>query len=216
MTCPSCTGMPPRRLSGCHRPSWNAHSRASCAVVIVFLGIVSSILVLDWRHILTLHGHINWATLSWPGRIGIVLVYAFFMVLLLSLPLLYLVFALKDTIDQWRNRAHVIKLKTAELEASLGIVPGTKGECPQCRKPLQVGAEYCAYCGVSVSRKPVFMQTALRRRCRTHSSAQPAEPRLTDPTPHLNGRKVAFHLRTQLCSARPGSIEYRGASRPHV
>lgn len=126
--------------------------------LIAYIGVVSTILALDWRHFLSLHGNIPWATLSWPGRIGIIigltLVYALFLVLLLSLPVLYLAFAVKDTIDQRRNSAPASKLKTAELEASLGMLPGTDGVCPQCHKPLQAGAEFCAYCGTSLSRKP--------------------------------------------------------------
>lgn len=125
---------------------------------VVYLGVVCTIFALDWRHFLTLHGNIPWATLSWPGRIGITigiaLVYAVLIVLLLSLPVLYLAFAVKDTIDQRRNSAPSSKLKTAELEASLGILPGVDGECPQCHKPLQVGAEFCAYCGTPLAPKP--------------------------------------------------------------
>lgn len=126
--------------------------------LIVLLGVVSTILALDWRHFLTLHGNIPWATLSWPGRIGLMLTYAVFIVLLFSLPVLYLAFAVKDTvydtIDQRRTSAPASKLKTAELEASLGILPGIDGECPQCHKPLQAGAEFCAYCGTALSPKP--------------------------------------------------------------
>ncbi|HEY1388887.1 MAG TPA: zinc ribbon domain-containing protein [Ktedonobacterales bacterium] len=125
---------------------------------IVFLGVVSAILALDWRHFLSLHGNVPWATLSWPGRIGLAigltLVYAVFMVLLLSLPLLYLAFAVKDTIAERRTSAPALKLKTAELEASLGMLPGTDGECSHCHKPLQAGATFCAYCGMAVARKP--------------------------------------------------------------
>lgn len=128
------------------------------SALIVYLGVVSTILALDWRHVLSLHGNIPWATLSRPARIGIAiglaLVYALFIVLLLSLPVLYLAFAIKDTIDQRRNSVPARKLKIAELEASLGILPGTDGVCPQCHKPLQAGAEFCAYCGMPLSRKP--------------------------------------------------------------
>ncbi|MGH2504111.1 MAG: zinc-ribbon domain-containing protein [Ktedonobacterales bacterium] len=122
--------------------------------ILIYLGVVASILAVDWRHFLTLHGHINWTTLSWPGRIGIALVFALFMLFFLSLPSLYLAFAVKDTIDQRRNSAPAVKLKTAELEASLGYVPAMAGECPTCHKPLQEGAEFCAYCGTALATKP--------------------------------------------------------------
>jgi len=123
-----------------------------------FLGVVSTILALDWRHFLTLHGNVPWATLSRPGRIGVTVgltvVYTLFMVLLFSLPLLYLAFAVKDTIAEHRASAPAHKLKIAELEASLDMLPGTDGECSDCHKPLQAGATFCAYCGMAVSRKP--------------------------------------------------------------
>lgn len=121
---------------------------------LLYIGVVASILAVDWRHFLTLHGHINWATLSWPGRIGIALVFALFTLFFFSLPVLYLAFAVKDTIDQRRQSAPAVKLKTAELEASLGYLPGTAGECPNCRKPLQEGAEFCAYCGTALATRP--------------------------------------------------------------
>ena len=125
---------------------------------IVLLGVVITILALDWRHFLSLHGNIPWATLSAPGRIGVAIgltvAYVVLMTLLFSLPLLYLAFAVKDTIAERRASAPALKLKTAELEASLGMLPGTDGECPHCHKPLQAGATFCAYCGMAVERKP--------------------------------------------------------------
>jgi RNA polymerase subunit RPABC4/transcription elongation factor Spt4 len=125
---------------------------------IVFLGVVTTILALDWRHFLSLHGNVAWATLSGPGRIGVTIgltvVYAVFMVLLFSLPLLYLAFAVKDTIAEHRASAPAHKLKIAELEASLDMLPGTDGECSHCHRSLQAGATFCAYCGMAVARKP--------------------------------------------------------------
>jgi RNA polymerase subunit RPABC4/transcription elongation factor Spt4 len=123
-------------------------------VFLAYLGVIVSILAVDWRHLLTLHGHVNWATLSWPGRILMALLYVILTILLFSMPVLYLAFAVKDTIDQRRNSAPAVKLKTAELEAELGYLPQTEGECPQCHKPLQAGAEFCAYCGTPLASKP--------------------------------------------------------------
>ncbi|HEX2350340.1 MAG TPA: zinc ribbon domain-containing protein [Ktedonobacterales bacterium] len=122
--------------------------------MVIWLGVVVGILAVDWRHFLTMHGHIDWKALPWWGRIAIAFVYVGLVVLVLSLPVLYLAFAVKDTVDQARNRAPASKLKTAELEASLGYIPATEGECPRCHKPLQVGAEFCAYCGAAPARKP--------------------------------------------------------------
>ena len=45
--------------------------------------------------------------------------------------------------------------RIAELEAGLDIEPGTEGNCPKCGKPLQVDAEFCAFCGARVKQEPV-------------------------------------------------------------
>lgn len=130
------------------------HPELLDVALFVYLGVVVGVLALDWRHFLTLHGHIRWQELSWPARLGVVLLYAVLTVLIFSLPVLYLAFVVKDTLDERRARPDERKLKTAQLEAELGILPGVEGECPQCHQPLQAGAEYCMYCGVSVIQKP--------------------------------------------------------------
>lgn len=43
----------------------------------------------------------------------------------------------------------------AEMEAGLDIEPGTQGQCPNCGKPLQIDAEFCAFCGTRVKQEPV-------------------------------------------------------------
>lgn len=124
------------------------------AAMFVYLGVLGILFVLDWRHLFTLHGHIHWQELSWPARLGVVLLYAVLTVLFFSLPVLYLAFAVKDTLDERRASPDKRKLRTAQMEAELGILPGIEGECPRCHQPLQASAEYCMYCGVSVSHKP--------------------------------------------------------------
>src|SRR5260370_8105379 len=42
----------------------------------------------------------------------------------------------------------------AVMEAHLGILPATEGNCRSCQKPLQVGAEFCSYCGATVIEHP--------------------------------------------------------------
>lgn len=145
-------------------PSSNAYSSLEAifgVALLVYVAVMICILVVDWRGFLTLHGHVNWRTLGWPGRIGLVLLYALLWVLVLSMPALYLGFAVKDTYTRWRTAPSARELKTAELEASLGMLPGTEGVCARCHKPLQAGAEYCAYCGEpTVSRPRVCPQCA--------------------------------------------------------
>jgi RNA polymerase subunit RPABC4/transcription elongation factor Spt4 len=55
---------------------------------------------------------------------------------------------------QARERILSRRRRTAHLEADLGIVPPTEGECASCHKPLQVGAAFCAYCGKPTVARP--------------------------------------------------------------
>ncbi len=42
----------------------------------------------------------------------------------------------------------------AELDAQMGFLPPAEGACRVCHKPLQVGAEFCSYCGETVIERP--------------------------------------------------------------
>lgn len=92
--------------------------------------------------------------MSWPARIGLALVNLLFWISIFFVPALYLGFAVKDTYAEWRKRPLRQKLKTAELEAELGMVSPTEGKCATCGKPLQVGASYCQYCGAPTVIRP--------------------------------------------------------------
>ncbi len=55
---------------------------------------------------------------------------------------------------QSHERMLSMRRRTAHLEADLGIMPPTDGECVSCHQPLQVGATFCAYCGKPTVARP--------------------------------------------------------------
>lgn len=101
-----------------------------------------------------MRGTVKWGSMSWPERVGVVVFYAVLWALVLSMPILYLIMAAKDTIAARGSSPPAIKLKIAELEASLNMAPPTEGECAHCHKPLQVGAEFCEFCGAPTAQRP--------------------------------------------------------------
>lgn len=124
------------------------------AALVAYLGVLIVILALDWRHILDLHGNVDWQSLSRAGRLGLIALYLFLTGLIFSMPVLYLAFVVKDIIAERRGRASTRALKIAHLEAELGMLPGAEGQCAQCHRPLQAGATYCEYCGEPVTATP--------------------------------------------------------------
>ena len=139
-------------------PQTSSHYRPGpfyAVAMLTYLAVLVCVLVLDWRGFLTLHGHVDWSALSWHGRVGVVLLYVALWALVLSMPALYLAFAVRDTYVAWKTSPPPVQLKIAELEASLDMVPPTEGVCAQCHKPLQVGAEFCAFCGAATTPQPL-------------------------------------------------------------
>lgn len=119
------------------------------------LAVGVTVCILDWRGFTSLNGFIKWGRMrGWQKFI----VGYFFLGLSEFLLAVYFVQA---SLAAWRSRLDAARLrpletqrKTAQLEASLGILPATEGVCHACGKPLQVGAEYCAYCATPVVAQP--------------------------------------------------------------
>jgi double zinc ribbon protein len=126
--------------------------------LLMFLAVVICMLVADWRGFLTLRGRLNWEQMAWWKRIVTVLVLMALWVFFGSMPGLYLGFALKDTFAAKRQQAFTRLLRTAQLEAELGIKPAMEGTCPSCGKPAQVGAHYCQYCSAPLVTRPRICQ----------------------------------------------------------
>jgi RNA polymerase subunit RPABC4/transcription elongation factor Spt4 len=54
--------------------------------------------------------------------------------------------------------ATVQRLETSKLESALGMLPPSEGSCRKCSKALQVGSDFCAYCGTAVRERPLVCQ----------------------------------------------------------
>lgn len=123
---------------------------------LMLVGIIWAV-VRDGRGLRSMRNLINWEAMSGGGKTLLILGILFLGLWVFVLPI-YLVRMLIDSFRSQRDAALsaplLVKQRTAELESQLGIVPDVQGECRKCQKPLQVGAEYCAYCGEPVVLRP--------------------------------------------------------------
>jgi hypothetical protein len=117
---------------------------------LLIIGVQVAVCVLDWHGFITLDGRIVWRWLRGWQRIGLGAAY----LCIVIMPGVYLGFACRDWVAAQREATQRAPLeqqrRISELEAQLGMVPQTEGECRVCHKPLQVGAEYCTYCRAPV------------------------------------------------------------------
>ena len=112
-------------------------------------------MVSDWRGVITLRGAVK--TQRWKkGKLvstkhWYVLLYLFFPYIMLPI---YLTRTARDQRQAEQRRPFELKRHVAELDAQMGFLPPAEGTCRVCHKPLQVGAEFCSYCGESVIERP--------------------------------------------------------------
>lgn len=118
---------------------------------LLLFALIIPVLIIDWRGAVTLNGVIKWRSM----RVWLRIVAGFFA---LGLSPFLLVVYLSQAFQTYRYFKQQEPLKRrskiAELEAQMGFMPHAEGTCRNCQKPLQIGAEYCAYCGVSVIEQP--------------------------------------------------------------
>lgn len=119
--------------------------------VVLLLCVIVPVLALDWRGFTTLHGVIKWGRMK--GWQKFVVGYFFIGLSMFLLPVYFIQAYGRIRQDAELRRAQQ-KHHVAELEASLGIMPATEGTCRNCHKPMQVGADFCAYCGTTAVEKP--------------------------------------------------------------
>lgn len=113
------------------------------------------IMVVDWRGALTIRGSVKTHTLH-KGQLvstapSYFLCYLLFPEIILPM---YLIHAVMDYRTDKQRQLLEKKHQIAMMEAKLGILPITQGTCRVCDKPLQVGAEFCQFCGVTVTEQP--------------------------------------------------------------
>lgn len=117
----------------------------------IYLVVIAAIIVFDWRGFLTMNGFLKWKSLTGQQRliVGCLFVALNVFVLGFYLAQAYLAYRHYKQLEPLRQRR-----KVAEQEADLGMIPQTDGNCRRCHQPLQLGAEFCAYCGERVMERP--------------------------------------------------------------
>ena len=113
------------------------------------------IMVIDRRGALTLRGGVKNHRMNKGRKVSTAPIYIIFYILIpfIMIPI-YLV---QVTLEYRRDKLlceQQFKYQIASLEAQLGILPPTDGECRECKKPLVVGAEFCQYCSAIVVIRP--------------------------------------------------------------
>jgi hypothetical protein len=119
--------------------------------MLLWLGSLIPAAVVDWHGFISLRGRIPWWRLSSAQKFWLVCAYIFVFEVMVPI---YLVVAIIDYRQQRALAPMQTRLRTAQLESQLGIMPQTDGICRHCGKPLQVGAEFCAYCRTPVVARP--------------------------------------------------------------
>ncbi len=113
------------------------------------------IMVSDWRGAITLRGALKTQRLR-KGKLvstkhWYFLLYLFFPYIMLPI---YLTRTVRDQRQAAQRKPLELKRHIAEMEAELGFLPPAEGTCRVCHKPLQIGAEFCSYCGETVIARP--------------------------------------------------------------
>lgn len=117
----------------------------------IYLLVITTIMVVDWHGFLTMNGLLQWKSMTGRQRFiaGCFFVALNVFVLVFYLAQAYLTYRRYRQLEPLRRRR-----KIAELEAELGMIPRTAGTCHKCHQPLQLDAEFCAYCGETVTQRP--------------------------------------------------------------
>jgi hypothetical protein len=117
----------------------------------LYLLVIAAILVVDWRGFLTMNGLLQWRSMTGLRRL---LTGCLFIALSIFVVGFYLLQAYQTYRSYRKAEPSRRRRKIAEQEAELGMIPGTEGSCQKCHQPLQLGAEFCAYCGERVTDRP--------------------------------------------------------------
>jgi rubredoxin len=117
----------------------------------IYLLVISIIMVKDWRGFLTMNGALKWRSMGDQQRTMVRFLFVVFNVVFLEVYLAqaYLTYRHDRQLEPLKR-----KRKIAEQEAELGIMPHTDGTCGKCNQPLQVGAEFCVFCGARAMPRP--------------------------------------------------------------
>jgi hypothetical protein len=117
----------------------------------IYLLVISTITVADWRGFLTMNGLLKWKNMSAKQRL---LAGSLFVALNVFVLGSYLVQAYRKYRHYQQLEPLRRRRKLAEQEAELGMIPPTDGNCRICHRPLQLDAEFCTNCGERVVERP--------------------------------------------------------------
>jgi hypothetical protein len=129
-------------------------SMTDLGTLFVLIDLVT-ILVLDWRGFATLRGRIDRREDFFSRITNLCLLLAFLIISPITVGI-YLVLAVRDYRRDRNQRPIDRQRRIAEMEAELGILPGMQGTCRVCGKALQIGADYCAFCGAPSVERPLI------------------------------------------------------------
>src|SRR5947208_580968 len=118
---------------------------------VIYLLVIATITAVDWRGFLTMNGFLKWKPLTGKQRLIVGCLFIALNIFFLAVYLLqaYSTYRRYRQLEPLRRRRNI-----AEQEAELGMIPRTDGKCQKCYWPLQLGAEFCAYCGERVMERP--------------------------------------------------------------
>ena len=114
--------------------------------VLLIWGELILVLAIDGKGVPRLRGRIGWHPILLAALVFLTWWF----------PWLYVYLAVA-AVDTWKRRdaapssAFPREREIARLEGELGIEPVSEGTCAKCGRPLQAGAEFCAYCGAPVN-----------------------------------------------------------------
>ena len=116
-----------------------------------YLLVITTITIVDWRGFLTMNGFLKWKRMTGGKRLLVGCLFVALNVFVLGLYFVqaYLTYCRYRQLEPLRRRR-----KIAEQEAELGMIPRTDGNCHKCHQPLQLCAEFCAYCRARVTERP--------------------------------------------------------------
>lgn len=121
----------------------------------ILIAELVSVMVYDWRGVISLRGAFKRQTMHKGKPVstapGCFLLYLFLPEIMLPI---YLVRVYRDSHKPKEDKQMDVRRQIAVIEAQLGILPAIEGNCRSCRKPLQLGAEFCSYCGETVIERP--------------------------------------------------------------
>lgn len=121
----------------------------------LFIADLFGVLLFDFKGFITLNGLINWQQIHGKGRVWLIIAFICFFEIMLGVYLVRAAYNYRQvSVRQQKQLREQLPHQISSLEAQLGILPTTQGECRICQKPLVVGAEFCQYCGTTVIERP--------------------------------------------------------------